>query len=315
MAAVAACVCLLSFSGCQRAPQVMPQIKDTGDIPAFLQEKSGLPDEPPSERWQSRSNSRPPGVKVFATTTLSDFIGSNLVNGSNYLILKDFANINEAVVADAFQEATNQNPLIMVHSDYPKYTWDNRTKTLFVKLPDGSRRAYKAEQEKLLAAAKRVVDAVAPDWMPARSRALALSKWVSENVRYDDAFAKEMSAGKRVDDNYRRPANATGGLLDKKAVCTGFARTYQLLAQVAGLDSVVMYGVVGKVAHTWNQVKIDGQWLNIDTTFNATDHTDKYNLLTNHKIQEISPRTFDYSTALVDASIDNFKKSQPPERG
>lgn len=285
----------------------MPRVPDNPPKPEVVQEEPEILMPIPSDQWQSRSASRPPGVKVFATTSLSDFIAANLVNGSNLLILSQFGGLDRATVQDAFQEATNQNPQIMVHSDYPQYTYDEERQTLYVKLPGGSRQEYRKEQRELLEAAQKVVDSVVTAGMSDRAKALALSDWVSNNVAYDTDFEAEMTSGLRVDDNYRRPANATGGILDRKAVCTGYARTYELLAHLAGLETITIYGEVHDVAHTWNRVKVDGQWLNVDTTFNASQGTTRYSLITDRQITAIDGRSFDYQTALVDSSIPNFK--------
>lgn len=60
-----------------------------------------------------------------------------------------------------------------------------------------------------------------------------------------------------------------GALVDKKAVCAGYASSYQLLLQCAGIDALTVTGWAGDVAHAWNLVWIDdGVCVYTDVTWN-----------------------------------------------
>lgn len=68
--------------------------------------------------------------------------------------------------------------------------------------------------------------------------------------------------------------NAYGVLVNKKAVCSGYAAAFNLLAECSGLESIVVSGQAEDdnginviQNHAWNQVKIDGKWYNLDVTW------------------------------------------------
>lgn len=64
---------------------------------------------------------------------------------------------------------------------------------------------------------------------------------------------------------------AEGALLLNSAVCEGYAKAFSYLCQKAGLEEVLLYGTAddstGVQTHAWNQVAIDGEWYNIDVTW------------------------------------------------
>lgn len=63
-----------------------------------------------------------------------------------------------------------------------------------------------------------------------------------------------------------------GCLVDKKCVCEGYARTFKYLADMAGIENVLMQGIATNLDgtrenHAWNAVKLNGIWYLIDTTW------------------------------------------------
>ena len=61
--------------------------------------------------------------------------------------------------------------------------------------------------------------------------------------------------------------NIVGVFEGKGAVCEGYARSFQLLLNMTGIENVFVTGMSGKEAHAWNLVKLDdGQWYWFDLT-------------------------------------------------
>lgn len=60
-----------------------------------------------------------------------------------------------------------------------------------------------------------------------------------------------------------------GVLWEGKAVCQGYAYTFQLCMELLGIDSIIVEGedLISKVNHAWNMVAIDGEWYHVDTTW------------------------------------------------
>lgn len=90
--------------------------------------------------------------------------------------------------------------------------------------------------------------------------------------------------------------NIYGALVENKAVCDGFAKTFQLILGKYGIDSIVVTGTLENEPHAWNLVNINDNWYNVDITsaksikienkaivvhsyFNVTDET----ILKTHK--------------------------------
>ena len=65
-----------------------------------------------------------------------------------------------------------------------------------------------------------------------------------------------------------------GGLVKGKAICSGYSIILHEALQYVGIKSKYIEGQPNfnsnvKVAHAWNQVKIDGKWYNVDVTWDA----------------------------------------------
>lgn len=67
--------------------------------------------------------------------------------------------------------------------------------------------------------------------------------------------------------------NIYGTLVDKKAVCDGFAKTMQILLDKVSIESIIVTGSLEDEAHAWNLVKLDGAWYNLDFTSNKSVKT------------------------------------------
>ena len=62
---------------------------------------------------------------------------------------------------------------------------------------------------------------------------------------------------------------AYGALIDKAAVCQGYASLFYRLALEVGVDNRIIAGTSRNRSHGWNIVKLDGLYYNVDTTWDA----------------------------------------------
>jgi len=102
-------------------------------------------------------------------------------------------------------------------------------------------------------------------------KARAIFRWVADRISYDvDAYFS----------NSLVALNADQVMQQRRSICDGYATLFERLAREAGLEAVTIkgyakaYGHVpgtrfDKPNHTWNAVKIDGQWRLVDTTWGA----------------------------------------------
>ena len=60
----------------------------------------------------------------------------------------------------------------------------------------------------------------------------------------------------------------SGAFIIFKIICDGYAQALHLLFQRIGLESIYIVGNTPQGLHAWTKVKLDGEWYNIDPTWN-----------------------------------------------
>ncbi len=93
---------------------------------------------------------------------------------------------------------------------------------------------------------------------------LAVHDYIVENCEYGFSL-------KHDDSEF----NAYGCLVNKKAVCSGYAAATNLLLMCCGVECKIVTGEARDIyaenseteRHAWNQVNVDGTWYNLDTTW------------------------------------------------
>ncbi len=61
-----------------------------------------------------------------------------------------------------------------------------------------------------------------------------------------------------------------GTLVNGKALCEGYAKSFSYLCNRAGIENMIVTGMTN-VAHMWNMVKVDGNWYHIDVTWDKPE--------------------------------------------
>lgn len=61
--------------------------------------------------------------------------------------------------------------------------------------------------------------------------------------------------------------DAGGVLLDGAGVCDGYSKALDLLCYLSNIDCVRVAGTAKGQGHAWNKVQVDGQWYNVDVTW------------------------------------------------
>ena len=81
-------------------------------------------------------------------------------------------------------------------------------------------------------------------------------EWLVQNIAYDREHLKD-----DVQDDH----NLRGTLLEGTAVCDGYAKTYALTLRRLGITGVLVTSKA--INHAWNMVKLDGNWYQVDCTW------------------------------------------------
>lgn len=69
--------------------------------------------------------------------------------------------------------------------------------------------------------------------------------------------------------------SAYGIFYDGKTVCAGYTLAFTYVLDRLGIDSEYVYSI--EMHHSWNKVKIDGSWYNVDLTYDDNQYYDNRN--------------------------------------
>lgn len=129
---------------------------------------------------------------------------------------------------------------------------------------------YLAEDESTNTEVKAVVDYFVNNFIrPEMSdfeKEIQIIRYLVETVTYDVDETHDDS--QVIDDTYK----AYGALVNHKAVCSGYAKAFDLLAKSCNLSTAIVTGdavnsSMQEGPHAWNQIYLDGAWYNVDVTW------------------------------------------------
>lgn len=112
---------------------------------------------------------------------------------------------------------------------------------------------FKEETEKALS--------VITERMSDVEKAIALHDYIVLNCEYDYDRLNSENSEELPASSY----SAYGVLVERTAVCQGYALAYKYLLQEAGIECY--YVSSGEMNHAWNMVKLDGSYYHVDTTW------------------------------------------------
>lgn len=155
-------------------------------------------------------------------------------------------------VSASYNSATNKaTTCIMLYSD--------GTVTDDVKTGKSADRAkINARKAEVEAKVKQIVSKIGTSWSD-YDKEKYIHDYLVDTIKYNQAVA----ANPITDGNVHQALDAYGALIGKSAVCEGYAKAFQYLCYTVGLNANQVYGV----EHEWNVVKLDGEWYQIDVTW------------------------------------------------
>lgn len=259
------------------------------DVPTIISDSSGTdgsPKQPEALVQEQQENTRSTveqgdaepvpspesvaDVPVNADSALEEYLALHLIEGNSVISLKAFPEAqNFDTLTDVFGKVMYQNPLILGVS---QYGYDYSTLTLYVEY-DYTQDEIASMQEEIVKEAGRLVAELFVGATSEADKHLAIYQYLNDNTRYDDAALEsaEQNNFAFVDPKYNNAFNAYGIMVEKAGVCASYAAVYKLLSDLAGLESIVVTGVMSGVPHAWNKVKIGQTWVHVDATNNETN--------------------------------------------
>jgi len=127
---------------------------------------------------------------------------------------------------------------------------------------EGRREQY----EQALENALKAIYALLPENATDFEKILVAHDYLVSTTRYDkDSVNKEYDGTEKPRDHWAI-YDATGALVDNKAVCKGYSLSFKAIMEKMGIECLV--AASGKSDHAWNIVKLDGEWYHVDCSAN-----------------------------------------------
>ena len=117
-----------------------------------------------------------------------------------------------------------------------------------------------------------------PEGLSAYELERLVHDYIIDTVEYDVEAAKQDNTTKQED---MKAHDVYGALVEHSCVCEGYGKAEQLLLNRLGVECVGLTGMAYDSAskkdsddeelHLWNAVKLDGEWYNVDPTWDDMD--------------------------------------------
>ncbi len=142
-------------------------------------------------------------------------------------------------------------------------TWNNTTKEDSYDITFTVSYYTTADQEKELnTAVTNLINSLGVKYKTDYEKICAVYDWICDNVTYDYDNLEDTS--------YVRKHTAYAALMDKTAVCQGYALLFYRLMLELGVDNRLIAGLAASgEAHGWNIVKLGNYYYSVDSTWDA----------------------------------------------
>lgn len=129
----------------------------------------------------------------------------------------------------------------------------------------------KSQEELLSIHINEVLDQLNIEKLPSEyEKVTAIYNYICDNITYDYENL--------YDETYLLKYSAYAAMVNKTAVCQGYATLFYAMAEQSGLDARVITGQSNGVNHAWNIVKIGDYYYYLDSTWDAGQEEYSYYL-------------------------------------
>lgn len=231
--------------GAQQAPALHTE---TAQFPQYLQSTA--------EQTQSAAVVSPLAMEQNAKDAETT-ISQGLMNGVSVLDLRKYQITKDQLLRILNYSSFTSYPQIASVISY-EYTIDDQ------EIVYGLWPQYNVDQKEVAAktaqieqAAQAVISSVITSDMTQLQQIVAIHDYLVLNCSYDTS----VQTNSAPHDSY----TAYGALVKQKAVCQGYAASFQLLMQKLGITSIVVQSTA--MNHAWNMVRYNGEWYHVDSTW------------------------------------------------
>ncbi len=212
----------------------------------------------------------PADVYVNADSAEEEWLALNLIQGNTDISVEAFPSLQDPyTLTDVFYKVYYQNPYILgVNS----FEYDYSTMTFKVNY-SYDKETIAAKQDEINKKAEEIVSKLITPDMTTEQKIDAIYSYLVNNAVYDQEAleaAKENGFTKSANFEHEDAYNTYGILVEGEGVCMSYAYAFRLLCDLSGVECIVTTGYLnGTLPHTWNLVKINDEWYEIDCTNNA----------------------------------------------
>ena len=139
------------------------------------------------------------------------------------------------------------------------------TSAILAAYASGDERGLSEKDAAILARCRAVLEECVTQDMTGFEKELALHDWLVAWGEYDETVHDPGTPQGRADNT-----NPYGMLTGGYGICLGYATTFQLLMDLAGVECITVVGASAASTgdHAWNMVRLEGEWYCVDPTWN-----------------------------------------------
>jgi hypothetical protein len=125
----------------------------------------------------------------------------------------------------------------------------------------GDSSALDDRQKETLAMASDILKEIVNDGMTPFEKEKAVYEWLTSHINNENGMLTVIpTTSEECDDPY-------GVLKYRSAVCVGYATTFRLFMHMLGIECMVVHDT--SLSHSWDEVKLDGEWYMTDCYFDS----------------------------------------------
>jgi len=138
------------------------------------------------------------------------------------------------------------------------------TSAILAAYASGTGEGLSEKDAAILACCQTVLDQCITEDMTDFEKELALHDWLIDWGSYDESVHDPDTPMGRPDNT-----NPYGMLVEGYGICLGYASTFQLLMDLAGVECMTVIGASADSTgdHAWNMVRLEGEWYCVDPTW------------------------------------------------
>ncbi|MBR3383371.1 MAG: hypothetical protein IKG85_10105 [Clostridia bacterium] len=172
--------------------------------------------------------------------------------------LKDFVSESIDEMRSAFsQEDVAQENDVCIAQEY----WIRDTSAISEAYKSGDTSALDDKQKETLKMASDLIDEIITDGMTDEEKEEAVYVWLTTKLKGETGMLTV------VPTSSAESGEPFGVLKYRTAVCVGYATTFRLLMHMMDIDCMVVHDT--SLSHSWDLVKLDGEWYHLDCYFDT----------------------------------------------